>query len=79
MSEMKAGFVILGGSMGGGEVVADSWYYNAEKQTLQELGVWAEEEDLRSSHYCRIADEAIYLLTPYSRSHRAVTLVPRSK
>lgn len=78
MTEMKAGFVVLGGSVGGGEAVGDSWYYNAERQTLQELRVWAEEEDLRGSRYCRLRDESIYMLTPHSHSHKAVTLVPLS-
>ena len=79
MSEMRGGFVVMGGRVGGSEFVQDSWYYNAEKQTLQELRVWTEDEDdLKGSHFCRLKDESIYLLTSHSKTHKAVTLYPQT-
>lgn len=73
MVEFQQGFVILGGIDENSSIVEDCWYYNGEKQIIEEVKLNVSFADLRGAKAC-LFNEKLYVLTGNSVNFKAIMI-----
>lgn len=73
MVEFMQGFIILGGINENSDIVEDCWYYNGERQIIEEVRLMISYSDLRGGKAC-LFNEKLYILTGNSSSFKAIQI-----
>lgn len=73
MVNFMQGFIILGGINKNSDIVEDCWYYNGEKQIIEEVNLMVSYCDLRGAKACLYNDK-IYALTGNSTNFKAIQI-----
>ena len=73
MVQFMQGFIVFGGINENSDVVEDSWYYNGEKQIIEEVSLKVSFGDLRGAKGC-LFNEKLYILIGNSTKYRAIQI-----
>ena len=72
MAPFMQGFLILGGVNQHNDVEEDCWYYNSDKQVIEEIKLTVSFSDLRGAKIY----EKLYILTANSSKFKALLVEP---
>jgi len=73
MTSLHQGFLILGGINENSDMVEDCWYYNSERQIIEEVQLDLEMRDLRGAKGCNLGQK-IYVFAGSNLNYKAVSI-----